>query len=167
MSCARPLSRRALLFGRPAAEAAPLRPPWARPEAAFSQACTRCDDCIRACPESVLARGRDGLPRFDPQAGECTFCGDCAAACQHDAFRARDEIPWQLRAHVADACLPARGVVCASCRDACPETAIRIPPGARGAATVDAGACTGCGACVGVCPVGAVSLSASSVEATA
>jgi ferredoxin len=26
------------------------RPPWALPEAAFVQACTRCDACVAACP---------------------------------------------------------------------------------------------------------------------
>lgn len=160
MDGARSLSRRALLFGRLAAAPAPavFRPPWARPEPGFAAACTRCDACVRQCPQQVLVRGADGLPRFDARAGECTFCGDCAAACGHDAFDRALDPPWTLVAQVATACLSARGVVCASCRDACPASAIHVPPGARGAASVDADRCTGCGACVGTCPVDAVSL---------
>lgn len=103
-------------------------------------------------------RDADGLPHFDAQAGECTFCGDCAAACDSDAFLPTLDPPWTLSARVADTCLSAHGVVCASCREVCPTTAIRVPPAARGAAVVDAEACTGCGACVAICPAGAISL---------
>ncbi|GMV30488.1 MAG: hypothetical protein AMXMBFR59_26130 [Rhodanobacteraceae bacterium] len=162
------LSRRALLFGR--AQAAPppaLRPPWAKAGPAFAAACTRCDACIRQCPAQVLVRGDDGLPRFDARAGECTFCGRCAEACSSGAFDQRLDPPWNLVAHVAGDCLAARGVVCASCRDACPAAAIRIPPGARGAATVDADHCTGCGACVATCPVDALILQHAPAEVNA
>ena len=64
--------------------------------------------------------------------------------------------------------LQAQGVVCASCREVCPASAIRVPPGARGAATVDPETCTGCGACVAPCPVDAIALHhASAMEALA
>ena len=84
-------SRRALLFGRvPAAPLPPaFRPPWGKPEPEFLAACTRCDACVHACPEQVLVRDADGLPRFDAQAGECTFCGDCVAACGSGAAGTR------------------------------------------------------------------------------
>ena len=75
--------------------------------------------------------------------------------------------PWELRASVHEGCLPAHGVVCASCREACPESAIRVPVGGRGPAVVDAARCSGCGACVGICPVGAIGLAPLSLEAVA
>ncbi|MEE8223605.1 MAG: hypothetical protein V3S59_04815, partial [Alphaproteobacteria bacterium] len=31
-----------------------LRPPFARPELDFLLRCTRCDDCIAACPHDVI-----------------------------------------------------------------------------------------------------------------
>ena len=161
------LTRRSLLFGRQATEAPALRPPWALPESDFASRCTRCDACVRACPEQVLVRGGDGLPRFVATSGECTFCGDCVQACESAALDASILPPWELGARVGDGCLSARGVVCASCREACPETAIHVAPGARGPALIDAGRCTGCGACVGICPAGAIALSSEPLEMTA
>ena len=116
----------------------------------------------------ATAAAAAGLPRFEARAGECTFCGDCVAACGSGAFEPARDPPWTLVAGVADTCLSAQGVVCASCREVCPASAIRVPPGARGAATVDPETCTGCGACVAPCPVDAIALHhASAMEALA
>ena len=159
-------SRRALLRGR-LRDPLPLRPPWALDEPRFGDACTGCGDCIAACPERVLVAAAGGLPRFDPGRSECTFCGDCVAACDAGAFDPALSPPWDVRASVGDACLSAHGVVCSSCREVCPESAIRVPPGARGAATVDADRCTGCGACTGICPANAITLAHAPLEVAA
>lgn len=152
------LSRRVLLFGR-GPEQAPARirvlPPWADADA-FATRCTGCNDCVTRCPEQVLVL-REGRAEFDPARGECTFCGDCVDACATGALH-RENPAEQHVATVAGTCLPAHGVVCASCRDVCPTRAIQLSLGARKAAQIDADACTGCGACVAVCPVSAVSL---------
>lgn len=152
-------SRRALFGLRSATPVpAPFRPPWAKFEPDFLAACTRCQACVLSCPEQVLIRDTDGLPQFDPRLGECTFCGDCAAACESNAFEPERQRPWTLVSRVAESCLSAQGVVCASCREVCPTMAIRVLPGARAAAAVNIDACTGCGACIGTCPVDALSL---------
>lgn len=159
MSAAPDPSRRALLFGRAAAVPS-LRPPWALDESAFLDACTSCGACVERCPERVLVRGAGGYPVFDPRLGECTFCGECETACSPRALdRSHAPDAWQLRAVVADTCLPRHGVVCSSCRDACPERAIAFPLTSRiPVPVVDADRCSGCGACVAICPAGATSL---------
>lgn len=164
MAAATPDSgRRGLLFGRSAA-VAPLRPPWTLDEPAFLDACTGCGACVERCPERVLATGAGRHPVFDPRAGECTFCGACAAGCPTGAID-RSRHAWSLRAMAGEACLPRRGVVCSSCRDACPEQAIRFPLATSlPVPDVDPARCTGCGACVAPCPVQAMGLARISEE---
>ena len=62
---------------------------------------------------------------------------------------------------ISDACLARLGVVCQACGDACPERAIgfALRRGGPPLPTLDEDRCTGCGACVPICPVGAISLS--------
>lgn len=151
------LQRRALLRGRTVVEQ-PLRPPWSGEEGTFLDACTSCGDCLPACPEGVLVEGAGGHPRFDPTRGECTFCGACVEVCapQALAFRRADP-PWRLKATITSACLTYRGVVCLSCRDACGEAAIRFRPAVGGSRPeLDVERCTGCAACVNVCPTAAI-----------
>lgn len=155
-------SRRAFLRGpRPVPEAP--RPPWTD-QGRVAEACTRCDACIKACPEGVLTRGDGGFPAFDPRAGRhgegCTFCGACAEACPEPVFSATDRPPWDLTAAVSDGCLAEQGVACQSCGDACMPRALRFPPrlGAPPKPVLDTAACTGCGACVPRCPSRAITL---------
>ena len=68
--------------------------PWAVAE--FTAACERCDDCIKACEESVLVAGDGGYPTVDFDRGGCTFCGACVRACQHGALDGDLARPWLL-----------------------------------------------------------------------
>jgi ferredoxin-type protein NapF len=63
---------------------------------------------------------------------------------------------------IGDGCLVEAGIVCRSCGDACPASAIRFRPriGLPPQAIVDEAACTGCGDCVGACPGEAITLGA-------
>ena len=149
-------SRRALLSGRLHPERSPIRPPWARLDQ-FGELCTRCDACIRACPEGILLGGESGLPEVDFTRGECTFCGTCAEVCPAPVFD-RAAAPWAVAAWVGQSCLAAAGVVCQACRDCCPVDAIRFRPvpGRVARPEIDLESCTGCGACVAPCPVAAI-----------
>lgn len=61
---------------------------------------------------------------------------------------------------VADHCLSLSGVACRACEDVCAVRAIRFRPclGGTDWLSVDAETCTGCGECLPVCPVDALSL---------
>jgi len=154
-------SRRGLLFGRIAspAEPPPPRPPWSKPEREFLAECSRCLDCVQACPEQVLVRGDGGYPEIDFGRGECTFCQACVQACPAPVFLdPAASKPWNYVASVSDACLGYQGIYCRSCGESCEAGAIRFSlTGLRiPLPSVDAEACSGCGACVAGCPAQAV-----------
>jgi len=156
-----PLSRRNFLRGRFSARKGPLRPPWALAEADFLRACTRCGDCVKACPTGVINDHDSGYPAIDFAAGECTFCGDCVTACTKGALkRAQGQAPWTVQAKIGEQCLAQRRIECRICGDQCEARAIRFPMKAGGIAApvLDSAQCTGCGACVAPCPTGAVSV---------
>jgi ferredoxin-type protein NapF len=151
-------SRRGFLRGRSRPKAQ-IRPPWALPEADFVDRCTRCGDCLSACPQKILVTGDGGFPTVDFSQRECTFCGDCATACQPLALVRAEGLPaWPYKAVVGDACLPKRGVECRVCGDFCDARAIRFAPrlGNCPLPDIDNTLCTGCGACVGPCPTAAL-----------
>lgn len=154
------VARRGFLRGRFRQVAKVPRPPWALPHGAFEAACTRCDDCVRACPTRVIAKGDGGYPTLDFHQGECTFCGDCVSACKPAALvREADAVPWSLKAVISEGCITRQGVECRICGENCEVSAIRFRPTLGGISTpqLDDNVCTGCGACVAPCPVGAVS----------
>ncbi|MDP3441198.1 MAG: 4Fe-4S dicluster domain-containing protein, partial [Azonexus sp.] len=100
-------SRRGFFRGRPRPKAE-IRPPWAIAEALFVATCTRCNDCLKGCPEQIIVVGDGGYPRVDFKRGECTFCGDCAGVCQPLALTRNDEQQpaWFHKAVIGSACLP-------------------------------------------------------------
>lgn len=154
-------SRRNFLRGRFSVRKGPLRPPWALAEDDFLSACTRCGDCVRACPTRIVSDRDAGYPTIDFAEGECTFCGDCATACTAGALqRQAGRPPWLARAAINEDCLARRGVECRICGDLCAVGALRFPRQAGGFAVPepDRAHCTGCGACVAPCPSRAIAV---------
>lgn len=146
-------ARRAFLRGRVAGkDLLGHRMPWA--VAGFTAACQRCDDCIKACEESVLVAGDGGYPTVDFDRGGCTFCGACVCACQHGALDGELAQPWLLKASIGEGCLSAQGITCRSCGDACEVRAIRfqLEVGGRAIPSLDNTLCNGCGSCIATCP---------------
>lgn len=152
-------SRRALLRGRRGGTAA-MRPPWALAENDFLDACTRCADCVEACPEGILAKGDGGFPERLRTRGECTFCAACVEACAPRALSRDSGRAWDWTVRIDEACLAQAGIVCFACREACPERAIALPPrlGQVAAPVLDEARCSACGACVSICPAQAIAL---------
>ena len=154
------LSRRAFFRGRPRPRVE-KRPPWALPESDFIDHCTRCNECLTACPTRILIAGDGGYPTVDFSAGECTFCGDCLTACQPQALHRTEGQPaWPYKALIGADCLPHQGVECRVCGDFCDSRAIRFPPRQGGSPLpeINPEKCTGCGACVAPCPTSAIAI---------
>lgn len=65
-----------------------------------------------------------------------------------------------MHARIGPACLLRRGVVCQTCVDVCDARALRydMRGGGAGEVRLNQDACTGCGDCLPVCPVGAIAL---------
>lgn len=157
------IKRRNFLHGRFGTKKIVIRPPWAVDEALFIDRCTRCDDCIANCESGILFKGDGGYPETDFSKGECTFCKACVAHCKTQALSLQISPPWRLIARVSENCLAHNGVVCMTCRDQCPEQAIRMQArvGQPPFPVIDEQICTGCGACFASCPSQAIQLTQS------
>ncbi|MGL1832093.1 ferredoxin-type protein NapF [Rhodocyclaceae bacterium SMB388] len=155
------VSRRSFLRGRFRASEGALRPPWAKAAGEFEQCCTRCGDCTEACPTGIIKSGEGAYPIVDFGAGECTFCGDCVTVCEPGALRrVEGQGPWALKLSIAESCLARQGVECRVCGECCGASVIRFRPRLGGVSEPepDVARCTGCGACVAPCPVGAIAM---------
>jgi len=152
-------SRRAL-FARFRGGPPQLRPPWAIADEIFVERCTRCSKCIEACPAKILTSGHGGFPIINFAKDHCTFCRACADACEAGCFAPSTAPAWDLRAAISNACIEAKGVTCRMCGETCDVSAIRFKPRLGGGTTVSVSLpeCSGCGACVSVCPVRAISI---------
>lgn len=134
------------------------RPPGAVDEVSFLSGCTRCNDCISACPVGAIVIAPDrfreaaGTPMIDPHASACIMCEDapCIAACKPGVLRPDQPRKMGVAWIQTMACLAHTGSFCTVCSERCPvPNAISLQAGKP---TIHAEACTGCGVCAGVCP---------------
>ncbi|MEW8506136.1 MAG: ferredoxin-type protein NapF [Candidatus Thiodiazotropha sp.] len=151
------IARTQLLHGDLSGRRREIRPPWAIEEISFVEQCNRCGDCIEACRAKIIRKGSGGYPAIDFNRGQCTFCGDCVKRCEPQALAFPGDPalpPWSLGIEIEPSCLSLNGVVCRSCGDICEERAIRfqLQTGGRSKPLPDLSLCSGCGACVAVCP---------------
>lgn len=134
------------------------RPPGAIDEVSFLSGCTRCNDCITACPVSAIvhapARFREaaGTPMIDLQSSACIMCEDtpCITACKPGVLRADQPRKMGVAWIQTMACLAHTGSFCSVCSERCPVPgAIEVKAGKP---RIREDLCTGCGVCAGVCP---------------
>lgn len=138
-----------------------LRPPGAIREAAFLASCTRCLECVKACPHFsifTLAAGAGlaaGTPVMAPGERPCHMCEGfpCAAACPEDAMEVPGGASWGLGSvHlITSSCFTFMGPECGACGGLCPGE-VRAIRFVRQRPVVDSVACVGCGLCVEACP---------------
>jgi len=142
-----------------------IRPPFAAPELEFLSRCTRCSDCISACPHGVLFPLDAGLglasartPAADLLNNPCRLCDDwpCVVACETGALRLPDgdddarPLPRLAVASIdSSRCLPYSGPECGACADSCPVPGALLWEGPK--PRIEASACTGCGLCREAC----------------
>lgn len=147
-----------------------IRPPFAINEIEFLLGCTRCTDCIDACPQQLIfalstkmGAKFAGTPALDLLNNSCLLCEDwpCVTACtphvlvhtieesdeKNDTTKINDiTLPKLARASInTERCLPFSGPECGACIDSCPID---------GALTLDITRpvindelCTGCAIC--------------------
>ncbi|KOO15862.1 ferredoxin [Vibrio xuii] len=154
------LSKRRL-FSKRTVDDNTIRLPWLANSARFTDLCTRCGKCAENCETNIIINGDGGFPQVDFSRGECTFCYGCAQACPESLFEPEQNNPWNAKASMTDGCLAKQNVECRSCGDMCETMAIqfKLEIGKVAQPNIDLDECTGCGACVAVCPTSSINVS--------
>ena len=149
-----------------------VRPPFAVPELEFLLKCTRCNDCITACPHDTVfsLTARLGVevmatPALDLTHKACHLCADwpCITACKTGALALplddKDQQDEQTEEQSAPlplpklalakidqtSCLPFSGPECGACGSVCP-----VPNAIEWDMTrpkINPAVCTGCALC--------------------
>ena len=145
-----------------------LRPPGALNESHFAGLCTRCGNCLRVCPSSIIERdfGQNGwVNLFTPVLGfdndycreDCVRCNEVcpSGALVRLSLKEKTDIQIGLPEVNMNICLLGDDRECSECKRWCPYDAIRyvfseeqytlIPK-------IDPHKCNGCGACEAACP---------------
>ena len=142
-----------------------LRPPGAKDEIGFLASCTRCGQCVEACPTQVLhlATAQSGLglgtPYLIARERACNLCQGhdemkCIASCPTDALLPAANwrsVDMGEAVIDRDACYAWQGTSCRACWHACPFPGDAIALDELGRAMVQEEHCVGCGLCEYAC----------------
>ncbi len=138
-----------------------LRPPGAVEETEFLSLCTRCDECIKACPAKAIKRSQGLMdvaldtPIIIPKENPCVLCNGlvCITACKEGALKPVEQID-KIRMGVAtintSQCMAWGGQDCQLCLIKCPLRGDAIYQ-EDGKPLINAEKCVGCGVCEHAC----------------
>jgi len=120
--------------------------------------CLGLGTCVEACPFDAIHMGPEGVPVVDP--ARCVGCGKCERACPKGIIAV---LPKSKPVHVLCRSIDKGGAVrkycevgcigCKRCEKVCEYDAIKVTDFL---AEIDLDKCTACGACVEICPSGAI-----------
>ncbi|HET9942248.1 MAG TPA: 4Fe-4S dicluster domain-containing protein [Terriglobia bacterium] len=130
-----------------------LRPPGAIGEAIFLERCTKCSDCMKACPHESIVIHQDGTPVIYPDQMPCYLCDDtpCIAACATEALLPVGSVnEARMGVAVINHRLCTAGQGCHACVSKCPTDALTMDFDAQ-RLVVAVERCVGCGMCEHVC----------------
>jgi ferredoxin-type protein NapF len=138
-----------------------IRPPGARDEQDFLNVCSRCGNCVHACPVNAIqidhsSRLAGGAPYIDPDAAACVMCDSlgCMTQCPSSALMLvpREQIDIGTAEWNSALCLrTVAGEPCTKCVDHCPVGTLALEV-IDNHIVVHKDHCTGCGACQNNCP---------------
>ncbi|MDO8546415.1 MAG: 4Fe-4S dicluster domain-containing protein [Nitrospirales bacterium] len=131
-----------------------LRPPGAVEEELFLDRCTKCGDCLPACPYGSIKKDQaNGYPVLFANESACHLCDDfpCIAACETEALlpvEDRTEVRMGMAVVSRTDCMGDQG--CRFCLAKCPVGALSVDF-IDAYPVVDHEKCVGCGICEQVC----------------
>ena len=138
-----------------------IRPPGARDEQDFLNVCSRCGNCVHACPVNAIkmdysSKLAGGAPYIDPDVAACVMCDSlgCMTQCPSSALMLvpREEIDIGTAVWNPSLCLrTVTGEPCTMCVDHCPVGTLALEV-IDNRIEVHQDHCTGCGACQNNCP---------------
>jgi ferredoxin len=147
----------------------PALPPGTQRAKRYAETCISCHLCVSICPTGVLVPAfwdstTKGWmqPKMDFTRGFCDdTCHACTRICPTDAIqpltlKEKQSVQIGVAVLVKNLCIPvSEREPCAKCAEVCPTDAIKLNPYLRDLLLPEIlqDQCTGCGACVTICPV--------------
>lgn len=134
-------------------------PPPYMGEGATLEGCRTCEGmCVSACKEKIIRLDSAHIPYLDFGMSGCSDCQQCLEACTPDILSDPGRFIQGKARLDTRSCMGYHDTICFSCKELCPTNAIVFEGMFR--PHIDVEQCSGCGYCVGVCPSGAIRISA-------